>query len=177
MFRKIAIDPGHGGPENGVAWGYTHEDDVNLGIAYLLRCELLHHAFFEYVVLTRERDEFISLSDRVLLANTNQADLFISIHCDAYHNTTVQGISTHVHPAAAEDTVEIADGIQRSLIKMFPDHVSRGTKRSNFQVLRETFMPAILVECEFLTNPQMRRFLREPENQLALARAIAGGVE
>lgn len=69
-----------------------------------------------------------------------------------------------------------ARDIQAELTQRFYDHVNRGVKSSNFYVLRKTRMPAVLVECEFLSNPKTRKFLREPENQLGLARAIAKGV-
>ena len=176
MIGKIVIDPGHGGEEdNGAVWGYTDEDDINLIIAFLLRYEL-KQKYYEHVVLTREKDEYVSLTDRVLIANMNHADLFISIHCDAFHTTTVKGISTHVYTSAAPDTIEFANDIQTALIDTFPDHSNRGVKFSNFYVLRKTQMPAVLIECEFLSNPDMRKFLKEPENQLALAQAIARGI-
>lgn len=174
MIKKITIDPGHGGDDNGAVWGYTEEDDINLIIAFLLRCEL-EKRFLE-VELTRERDEAISLSDRVLEANIIKADLFISIHCDAFHNTTVSGMSSHIYTHAGPITELIAEGIQKSLIAYFPDHRNRGIKRSNFYVLRKTRMPAVLIETEFLSNPDTRRFLKEPENQLGIARAIAKGI-
>jgi N-acetylmuramoyl-L-alanine amidase len=175
MVGKIIIDPGHGGKDNGAVWGYAEEDDINLIVSFLLRCELRNN-YHDHIVMSREKDEFVDLSDRVLLANFNHADLFVSIHCDAYHNTTTKGISTHIHPDAEEDTLEIATDIQEALIDEFPDHVNRGIRFSNFYVLRKTQMPAVLIECEFLSNPDMRRFLREPENQLALAQAIAKGI-
>ena len=141
----------------------------------MLRCEL-RFDYHDNVTLTREKDEFVTLSDRIFLANVNYADLFISIHCDAWHNTTVQGISTHIYHNAGEQTVEIANNIHHALIDAFPDHINRGIKRSNFHVLRETKMSAVLIECEFLSNPVTRRFLKEPHNQLDIAKAIARGV-
>lgn len=174
MFHKIIIDSGHGGDDNGAVWGHEEEDDINLSIAFLLRCEL-EKAFID-IELTRERDEAVSLSDRALRANILKADLFISIHCDAFHNTTAEGMSTHIYTNAGPETEIIAMGIQRSLIRHFPDHRNRGVRRSNFYVLRKTRMPAVLIECEFLSNPETRRFLKEPENQLGIAGAIAKGV-
>ena len=175
MIHKIIIDPGHGGDDNGAVWGYEEEDDINLIIAFLLRCEL-EKAFLD-VDLTRERDEAVSLATRVLEANIVKAELFISIHCDAFHQTTAKGMSTHIYTHAGPETEIIATEIQRSLIRHFPDHRNRGVRRSNFYVLRKsTRIPAILVECEFMSNPETRRFLKEPENQLEMAQAIAKGI-
>jgi len=170
----ILIDPGHGGSDDGARYGYAEEDDTNLSIAFLLRCEL-EKEFYD-VHLTRETDQYVSLPDRVLAANLLPADLFVSIHCDAYHIETAEGMSVHIHPAASERTWERADYLHRSLIDAFPDHLDRGIRHSDFYVLRQTRMAAVLIECEFLSNPKTRRFLKEPENQLALARAIAGGI-
>jgi N-acetylmuramoyl-L-alanine amidase len=77
-------------------------------------------------------------------------------------NYITEGIASHVH---------------QSLLNRFPGHTDRGVKLSNFYVLRHTKMPAILIECEFISNPEMRKFLHEPENQFAIANAIAGGIK
>jgi N-acetylmuramoyl-L-alanine amidase len=174
MSKKlIVVDPGHGGDDNGAAWGHAEEDDINLIVAFLLEYELRLAGFS--VLLTRERDKNVSLRERVDLANRKMADLFVSIHCDAWHNTTASGISAHVFRGGSISS-SVADSVLETLMARFPDHANRGVKKSNFYVLRETIMPAVLVECEFLSNPETRRFLREPENQRALARAIAAGI-
>lgn len=174
-FGTIVIDPGHGGDDNGAAWGHAEEDDINLSVAYLLRCELKERGYT--VHLTRDRDMSYSLKGRVRFAERAAADLFISIHCDAYHREAAKGQSTHIHPHCAPQSLRIAENIQNALISKFPDHQNRQVKRSDFYVLRHTTMPSVLVECEFLSNPKMRKFLKEPENQLDLARAIAGGIQ
>ena len=175
---KIFIDPGHGGNDNGAAWGekydYLEEDDLNLIIAFLLRCELLLAGFD--VRLSREKDEPVTLGRRVAMANYWAADVFVSIHADAFHTITSKGISTHIYPYASQKSLLLGTWIQSELIKRFMDHTDRGVKKSNFYVLHHTTMPAVLVECEFISNPETRRFLKEPENQLALAKAIGAGV-
>jgi N-acetylmuramoyl-L-alanine amidase len=175
---KVFADGGHGGDDNGAAWGekydYLEEDDLNLIISFLLRYEL-QLAGFE-VKLSRERDVFVSLEERVRMANSWGADVFISIHADAFHKTTVKGITTHIYTRGSNDSLILATWIQTELTKRFIDHTNRGTKKSNFYVLRESYMPAVLVECDFISNPKIRRFLKEPENQLALAKAIGTGI-
>lgn len=173
-MKKIVIDPGHGGDDNGAAWGYTEEDDINLIVSFLLRCELEKSG--HEVIITRENDHAVPLNMRTHLANEAQADLFVSIHCDAFHNTTASGMSVYVHPECSFATLETAENIKRMLELRFPNHRNRGIKKSYFHVLRHTKMPAVLVECEFLSNPETRKFLREPENQLGLARAISRGI-
>lgn len=174
----VVIDPGHGGDDNGAAWGekydYLEEDDTNLSVAFLLRCEL-EKAGIE-VHLTRVRDEAMRLRDRTRFANRIVPDLFVSIHCDAFHNTTAHGMGVHIYPACGRNTRDAAARIRRSLAETFPEHKQRGIKESNFYVLRKTVSPAVLIECEFVSNPETRRFLKEPENQLALAKAIARAI-
>ena len=174
MKKLIVVDPGHGGDDNGAVWGYAEEDDVNLIISFLLQCELEKQG--HEVLLTRHTDRRVSLQERVDLANSKLADLFISIHCDAFHDVTVKGISTHVYLGCNQISYLTAESIQEALMMRFPGHVDRGVKLSNFHVLRNTIMPAVLVECEFLSNPETRRFLKEPGNQRGIARAIAAGV-
>jgi len=174
-MKKIIIDPGHGGQDNGAAWGsgldYLEEDDTNLDIAFYLQYELAllgHNA-----ILTRNKDITVKLHERVHFSKIEGADLFISIHCDAFHNTTAKGMSAHVYTHASQASKNIASRIINQLNAYFPDHVNRGVKHSNFYVLRETKMPAVLVECEFISNPGTRRFLKEPENKRLLAQALS----
>lgn len=172
---KIMIDPGHGGDDNGAAYGYAEEDDINLSIGYLLRCLLQQEGYEVY--MTRERDIYVPLAKRCDYANHIGVDLFISLHCDAWHDETTKGISTHIYTNANADTEKIADKIHSVLIEKFPTHTNRGLKRSNFYVLRNTKMPALLVECEFISNYDMRKWLHEPENQYDIATAIVEGVK
>lgn len=174
-MKSICIDPGHGGSDNGAAYGYAEEDDLNLSISFLLRC-LLQQKGYE-VRMTREKDINISLDHRVAFANTMEVDLFISVHCDAWHNETTKGISTHIYTDTGAKTEEVANSIHESLMDRFPDHTNRGVKRSDFCVLRRTRMPAVLIECEFVSNPDMRAWLREPETHFAIANAITTGVK
>lgn len=181
MKKLIVIDPGHGGGDDGAAWGekfdYVEEDDLNLIVSFLLRYELLLTLRNFDVMLTREKDVFVPLIERAEKANNWGADIFVSIHADAFHKKTVSGISTHVFPRCSKRALDLSSKIQHSLVNKFPDHVNRGIKRSDFYVLHKTKMPAVLVEAEFLSNPKTRRFLKEPENQLDLAKAIALGIE
>ena len=173
-MKFIIVDPGHGGTDNGACWGYAEEDDTNLSIAYLLRCELKQHGYT--IEMTRERDVQVLLSERTAFANNRNADLFVSIHCDAFHRECATGMSTHVYPGCSERSRELANSIQMALTNRFLKHKNRGVFESDFYVLRKTKMPAVLIECEFLSNTETRKFLREPENQLDLAQTITKGI-
>jgi N-acetylmuramoyl-L-alanine amidase len=174
MTKLICIDPGHGGVDNGASYGFVEEDDTNLAIAFYLDYELRLSGF--NTILTREKDEYFSLYQRVLTANIKKADLFISIHCDAFHAVTAKGMTVHVSTKSSTRSMTLANSIDGQLKIQFPEHQHREIKRSNFYVLSGTEMPAVLIECEFLSNPETRDFLKEPENQRRLARSISGGI-
>ena len=174
MRGKILLDPGHGGRDNGAVWGFTEEDDLNLAIAAYTR-DLLEAKAFE-VLMTREADEYITLTQRVRIANREKVHLFVSIHCDAFHRITASGMSVHIYTRTTQSLLP-ANCINDEFVKRFPAHKQRGVKRSNFHVLRETRMPAVLVECEFISNEKTRDWLNQLENQLALAESITAGIE
>jgi N-acetylmuramoyl-L-alanine amidase len=98
-INKIVIDPGHGGkdPGNGGTGRYKHtEKDVVLEVSLLLG-QYLKEAFPEIsIIYTRDTDSFVKLSERTRIANEAQADLFLSIHCDAFHDNRVYGSTTYV---------------------------------------------------------------------------------
>ena len=167
---QVVIDPGHGGADNGASYGYINEDDTNLEIAYYLEYEL-KEAGVSYI-MTREKDEYISLEQRSTLANIKMPKLFVSIHCDAFHKQTASGMSVHVYQHPSWNALRAADCFQKQLTIHFPTHRWRGIRRSDFHVLRETHMPAVLIECEFLSNPETLKFLRKPENKRRMAQCF-----
>ena len=90
----ICLDPGHGGKDPGATGPHgIHEKDIVLRIARILRDKLIHQYGFK-VIMTRNRDVYIPLEERVAFANSHGADLFISIHINASRNRRLQGIST-----------------------------------------------------------------------------------
>ena len=126
-------------------------------------------------ILTREQDIYVSLRKRVEKSNEAKADMFISIHCDAWHKKTASGMTVHRAPVSIEGS-KCAEEIVRQFHIFFPDHRQRGSRSSKFYVLTKTNMPAILCELEFLSNPKTCAFLDKPENQRRLAKAIAKGI-
>ena len=93
--RRIVLDPGHGGKDPGARGrGGVKEKDVVLRVSRLLR-DRLRQAGFE-VVMTRERDEYLSLEERTDVANRLKGDLFISIHANASPNRKTTGVETYL---------------------------------------------------------------------------------
>ena len=107
--RVIAIDPGHGGVDNGKV-GVTGvlEKDVNLEVALMLRDQLMGSLGLE-VVLTRDTDELIPFDRRIEIANSAVADIFISIHCNGWYSASAGGVETlFLAPARTEDEARLA---------------------------------------------------------------------
>ena len=120
--RVIAIDPGHGGVDNGKV-GVTGvlEKDVNLEVALMLRDRLMGDLGLE-VVLTRDTDELIPFDRRVEIANSAGADIFISIHCNGWYSTSAGGVETlFLAPARTEDEARLAREENASIRYENPD--------------------------------------------------------
>ena len=169
---KIFLDPGHGGKDPGaVAAGYR-EKDIALNIAHMVGM-ILEEAGAE-VRMSRERDVFVCLADRAMMANEWGADLFLSIHCNSAASSAATGTESLVYAenGRANDLAgQIADRIGRDL------HLTnRGVKvRPELAVLNSTHMDAVLVETAFISNAQDRnKLLIQPED---FAAAIAGAVQ
>jgi N-acetylmuramoyl-L-alanine amidase len=147
---------------------------VNLPVARLLEEEL--EARGHWVVMARRRDRTLNPRARAAFANRLDADLFVSVHANAAATPAVRGMEAYHFPGSPAGR-SAATQVLRAMLATFPTHRDRGIKEANFAVLRETEMPAILVEMEFLTNPTELVFLADPENQHLLAVAIANGID
>ncbi|HEY3586842.1 MAG TPA: N-acetylmuramoyl-L-alanine amidase, partial [Myxococcaceae bacterium] len=100
-FRRVVIDPGHGGHDTGtIGADGTKEKDVALAIARKLRTVLTEQGL--EVVLTRETDKFVRLEERARLANVARGDLFISIHCNSLPQRHIRGIETYTLNLASD---------------------------------------------------------------------------
>jgi len=94
-IRKIVLDPGHGGKDPGaIGVGAIAEKDIVLSVAKKLARKLRKEMGVQ-VVLTRNDDRFVPLEDRTALANAEDADLFISLHTNASHNSDARGLETY----------------------------------------------------------------------------------
>lgn len=212
----IVIDPGHGGIDPGaVGKGGLYEKDVNLEISLILK-KLIEDSLKIKVLLTRERDVYLSLRSRTNFANRQNADLFISIHCNASpKNRNARGFETYflseaktnearavesmenaalmfdeefeqkdeisfilydlAQSAFLEESNSLAECIQGSAEKAL-SIPARGVSQAGFYVLRGAFMPAILVECAFISNPEEEKLLRKKKVKQELAHAIFCGI-
>lgn len=168
MKRLIVLDPGHGGADPGALNGKRLEKDDNLRMASAVR-DLLGKQGHD-VLLTRSDDTNPSYSDRIGLANTTGADLFLSVHRNSWTNSTPKGIEIyaryHPHlPAMATILEQLAT---------HPHQGNRGAKLGAYKVLLGASMPAGLIEIGFISNAEDNRLYDAHFD--AYAEAIARGV-
>lgn len=162
---KIFINPGHGGADCGAVGNGLKEADVVLRIGK--RVENYLQAV-DYDVKLFQYDGLQPICDD---ANAFKADLFVSIHCNAATGNA-KGTETY-WSGFSETSHRLAEKIQNQLVGSLP-LTNRGVKSASFYVLRNTNMPAVLVETAFIDNADDAKLLREREDDFA--KAIARGV-
>jgi len=116
-IRRIVIDPGHGGKDPG-AVGYSRkhfEKEVVLELAKKLKRKL-EQELDVVVLLSRDKDEFVSLQQRTKFANENHADLFISLHCNAHRNSKVDGIEVYYLSTAKTDEARAVEAMENQVV-------------------------------------------------------------
>lgn len=213
--HTIVVDAGHGGRDTGaLGISGTKEKDVVLDIAKRLK-GLLEEAGFK-VIMTRTRDEFISLPERTVIATRSNADLFISVHANSNPVPRTKGMEVYYVKTAGKadldedqrrenekifarkldmehsppltsivadmmyrhkicESPKLAEGMARDAAH-YVDTPNRGARASRFFVVRNTLVPAVLVETGFLTNRQEERKLKSGGYRQRIAEAIARSV-
>lgn len=172
-MKKIVIDPGHGGEDPGATGNGLKEKDLNFELSKMVAVKL---AVYEVnVIMTRTADVELGLYERCEIANDASADYFCSIHTNAGGGT---GFESFVYTGAGEHTENIR-GILHDKVAVYykrSGFVDRGKKQANYVVLRETDMPAVLLENLFIDNQKDTTKLRDVSFLDELAGAIAGGL-
>lgn len=168
----IAVDAGHGGYDNGASFNGRLEKNDNLRLALAVRDEL--QKMGQQVVMTRDSDVFVPLNQRAAIANNAGADLFISLHRNSYpeQTPTTKGVDNYIHTYATAETERMARIVLDHVVNVGVQ-LDRGIQRGNFAVLRNTNMPAMLLEMGFIINEEDNRFFDEKLQDYA--RAIAQG--
>lgn len=171
--KIVVIDPGHGGRDPGATADGINEKDLNLRIAARLYILLKNLGF--KVKMTRSDDRYLSLEDRVKIANDVNADIFISIHCNAASSYKANGIESLYYPGSDKGKI-LAKEIQNTIIDKL-NRTDRGIKtRPDLFVLKYTSMPTVLVECGFITNAEERKLITADRYRNDIAAAIFYGV-
>jgi N-acetylmuramoyl-L-alanine amidase len=177
-MMKIVVDAGHGFETEGKRTpDGMREYEFNREVARIVKAELQQYKNVEvYFTHADERD--VPLSIRTDRANQLKADVFVSIHANAFGSggwNQASGIETYVHPTASAKNVELAKAVQKRLVTL-TGRRDRGIKTANFHVLRETTMPTILTECGFMTNQEEATLLQTSAYRKKCAQAIVSGL-
>lgn len=177
----IVLDAGHGGRDRGAKskLPFCEEKRLCLQTARLVQKYLDQLGY--RVVMTRSTDAFLPLSRRVEIAHQAHCEAFVSIHFNASRNPAAKGVEIFFYDSKKDrsrsrSSKRLADFILPR-IQRRTSAISRGVKKGNFYVIRETKVPAILVEGGFITHPQERAALKNPTYQEKLARGIADGID
>jgi len=173
---KLMLDPGHGGSDPGAVNGGYKEKDFNLSIALSVRDYLLKN-YEVTVLLTRTKDETVSLSARTDYANKQNVDYFCSIHINAGGGTGFESYiySGNVTPKTVSYRAIIHDEVMKKIGPAYSVR-DRGKKRANFHVLRETKMEAILIETLFIDNRNDLKLLTSDSFMRDYTTALAKGI-
>lgn len=149
MSIKIFIDPGHGGIDSGAVNGTRLEKDDNLKMSIAVGDRLISNGF--KVAYSRTDDKFVSLQDRVKMANDFGADLFLSFHRNAYIRNSANGVEFWISSGCLRNTIDWANTIYSNVVSTYAQ-TQRGIKSGNLYVCKNTNMPAVLLEIGFITN-------------------------
>ncbi|HHY70397.1 MAG TPA: N-acetylmuramoyl-L-alanine amidase [Thermoanaerobacterales bacterium] len=179
--KTVAIDPGHGSIDKGAVHEETGvaESPINLAVAVQLKQMLKRQKY--NVILTRDKETTEKVSNckelqrRIDLASKSEADILVSIHANKYPDPQYYGAQCFYNPQKQESK-QLALLIQEELKNMDPENIREAIPQDLY-ILRESPMPAVLVEMGFLSNPKDRERLQDPTYQKKMAQCIEKGIK
>ena len=170
-YNTVVIDAGHGGFDRGGIPGQrVLEKNMTLDVALKLK-PILEKAGYR-VIMTRSTDVFVPLGTRVAIANSYPSAIFVCIHFNSASRTGASGIETYFY---STESAPLAASIHSAVVGGAPSE-NRGVRRRGYFVLRRTTVPAVLVECGFLTNPTEAQYALNSSYRQKLAQEIARGI-
>lgn len=178
--KIIVVDAGHGGFDPGkVSKNNTLEKDINLNIAKKLQIYLEQSGSF--VLTTRIDDSSLSekkrqdLKERKNIANSENVDLLVSVHQNSFPKESVKGAQVFYYNGS-QNSQKLAETIQKRLKELDDANNREAKSNSAYYLLKETSVPAIIVECGFLSNSEENKKLNSEEYQEKIAWAIYLGI-
>jgi N-acetylmuramoyl-L-alanine amidase len=196
--ETVVIDAGHGGHDRGARSRFGYEKDFALDVALRVR-ELLEKQRYK-VVMTRSSDIFVPLEQRAEIANRIPNSIFVSVHFNSSSSNVhargfeIFSIAPRGAPATNDATLTernlreepgnvtdvpstaLAGTVYHALLGKIPN-VDRGLKHARFAVLRRCTVPAVLVECGFVSNGPESALIGSAAWRRQLAEAIVDGVD
>lgn len=178
LVPLVVIDPGHGAYDLGAHTKHCEEKDLCLKTGLFLRRHLESKGY--HVVMTRNRDEYIPLKKRAEMANELRSQVMVSLHFNAAKNTKAHGMEIFYYPKGEPWRMKNSKRLAQTVLAKMLSKTganSRGIKEGNFCVIRETHMPAILVEGGFITNHDEMLRMRNDHYLDKMAKSIADGLD
>lgn len=175
----IVVDAGHGGDDAGAESTNYSEKNLNLATARLVRIYLQQLGY--RTSMTRNADFFVPLDKRASFANSQNPSLFVSLHYNSAPSKSAEGIEIYYYqskqePHRSRESKRLADLVLNKVI-LNTAAKSRGIRDGNFAVIRETNMPAILIEGGFLTNDKEVQRIKNPNYLKQLAWGVVQGID
>ena len=219
---KVTLDAGHGDHDFGAV--YSGRIEKNIALAIVLKVGKILEAYPNMeVTYTRKTDVFIDLVERANIANRANANIFVSIHCNANKNSTAYGTETYVmglsktasnleaakkensvitlekdykrkyegfDPNSPESmigltlmqeeyldySIALASRVETEFDKLGKKLRQGGVKQAPFMVLHKAYMPRVLIETGFISNPEEGDVLNSEAGQNDIAKAIADAI-
>ncbi|ACV64894.1 cell wall hydrolase/autolysin [Desulfofarcimen acetoxidans DSM 771] len=180
MRKNVVLDPGHGGQDPGaIGVNGLQEKKVNWDVANIVKEQLAGYDCVVHIMQPSCTNPNSTSSDELRLpvkyANNIKADFYLSVHENAGGGT---GFESHVYTHPSELALKYQDAIHNEVAAYMAKFGfrDRGKRRSNFYVLRETNMPAVLLENLFIDSAANAAALQNPEFLHGLGNAIAYGI-
>ncbi len=186
--KLIVVDAGHGGADDGTSYDGILEKDLTLKYGKALYDKLEKDQSIK-VYATRPQDTYATENDgiigkqyptldmRVAISNEIEPDLYISVHVNSVENEKANGIETYYYPVASDTRGKTFAGmVQTALVNEFGMN-DRKAKTAEFQVIKYTNDPAILIETGFITNSADRIILTSPDYANRFAQTIYGCIK
>ncbi|ANF97391.1 hypothetical protein AR543_16195 [Paenibacillus bovis] len=170
--KVVVIDAGHGYQDPGAIGSQTTEKKLNLGLALKVEALLKDDPNID-VILTRSDDTFLELKERVKVAEKLNADVFVSIHANSSGSSAASGTETYYQRSSSK---KLAQTIHKYFVAAtgFKD---RGVQYGNFHVIRETTMPAVLLEVGFISNKVEESKMMDSAKQDQIAASVVKGIK
>src|SRR3954469_11532451 len=176
--RRIVVDPGHGGDDAGVTAGETTEADVVFDLASRIEGRLA--AAGATVYLTRGRTQNPTAAERTAFANDARADLFISLHLDSHRSEHARGVASFYYGTGSgtSSTVgeQFANLVRREIIAR-TGMLDLGSHPKTWDLLRASRMPAVRLDCGYLSHEVARLLLLDARLRSAIAHAVLAAVQ
>lgn len=181
--KRVIIDPGHGFPDGGaVSKSGTPESDLNIAIATKISERLKKYGY--EVIMTRSDENGLDpkkktdMQMRLEIMKNSDADIFVSIHINKFHQSKYRGAEVLYSSNFMQSTL-LAQMIMDKIVAIDPQNQTRTIKeaeRSLF-LMKNATLPAVIVECGFLSNAEEEALLKSPDYQSKLADAISNGIK